>query len=241
MDQYIPQPAILDVGGIFPSIRERVHHALAAHYVVGDILNRPNQGVYIIEERVETSFKMGRRRIIEFAVEDLPTSAPVWQIEANRFLAATNDYRTLPDDAFEGYGGREAYKKYWFEAMRSRLRRRGAATIIGVCSSNYRSWQDDTWCNLGYKLPDTDQLFNHFQGVRAVLDDFSEAISRKDFFLQESIGGLLRDLRVPKGALNELLRVKEAMLDQAEFRVVREMNGELVTVYPILLRYGDDC
>lgn len=68
MDAYSDQlQAIVDVSGLFPSRGERVNHALNAHYVVGDLLARLSQGVYIIEERVELSSKMGKRRIIEFA------------------------------------------------------------------------------------------------------------------------------------------------------------------------------
>jgi hypothetical protein len=235
-----PQQAIYDVSGMFPLKSERVNHALTAHYVVGDLLSRLNQGVYIIEERVEPSSKMGKRRVTEFAVEDMPTSAPAWQIEANRFLGAKRDYLSFPDEAFGDYGGREVYKKYWFEAMRGRLGRRGAATIMGVCSSDYKSWQEETRINLGYQLPDKERIFHHFQGVREVLDDFSDAISRKDFYLEASVRGILEELRVPKSIITNLQRVSEAVLDQAEFRIVREMNGQLVTVYPLLLRYSDD-
>lgn len=241
MDRDYPQQTILDVGGLFfPNNGERLRHALSAHYVVGDLLSTPDRALTILDIREEGSTKMGRRRITEFTVEDMLTSAPAWQIEANRFLAAKNDYLTLPDEAFEDYGGRETYKNYWFEAMRGRLGRRGAATIVGICSSDYRTWQYDTLCNLGYNLPDKEGLFHHFQGVREGLDDFSVAISRRDFFLESSVRGLLNELRVPKHILNELQSVREAVLDQADFRVVREMNGELVTVYPLLLRYSDD-
>lgn len=241
MDAYSDQlQAIVDVSGLFPSRGERVNHALNAHYVVGDLLARLSQGVYIIEERVELSSKMGKRRIIEFAVEDMPTNAPAWQIEANRYLGAKRDYLFLPDDAFKDYGGREVYKEYWLEAMRGRLGRRGAATIMGVCSNDYRSWQDETSTNLGYQLQDKERLFHHFQGVREVLDGFSDAISRKDYYLQASVRGILEELRVPKSIFSNLLRVRGTVLDYAEFRVVREMNGQLVTIYPLLLRYSDD-
>lgn len=240
MDPY-PPTNILEVREVLPSFGERKTHALAKHYVVADLFARQNLEVSMLDERVEDSLKMGRRRIIEFEVEGLFTTVPNWQIEANRYLCVKRDCLLMPGESFTDYGGREAYKHYCIRNMCERIGIPGAAAIAGICAGDYLSWKEEVFCNLGYRLSEKRSLFKHFQGIRERLDDFSGAISRKDYYLEVTIENLLKELGIPHTLLKGLIGLRDTTLDQAEFRVVREMNGQLVTVYPLVLRYSGDC